>query len=137
MIDFEKYFRINNDFTLNQIEYRSIDTHDSPDATNFVCKDNLEVLRKDGERIDLLFTRNLYFEPSYLYEIRVSANFSIEYIQNNKSEVDWSQIDLIEEIKNDQNMVLGRIISKISLLISEITSCSRFIPVITPPSFMS
>lgn len=136
MFDFEKYFSLNQDLLLKQIAYNSIEIHDSPETAKLICKDDLEILNRDEEKINLIFTRKLKFDPNCLYEIIVSFAFSLVFNQNNKSELDWGKIDLIEELKKDNNVVLGNIISRASLLISEITSCSGYIPVITPPSFM-
>ncbi|NLO09277.1 MAG: hypothetical protein GX129_05340 [Clostridiales bacterium] len=137
MFDFEKYFSLNQDLLLKQIDYKSIEVHDSPETAKLVCKDELEILKIDEEKIDLIFTRKLNFEPKCLYELTISFGFSLVFNQNNKLEVDWNKIDFVKELKDDQNVVLGNIISRVSLLISEITSCNGFIPIITPPSFMS
>lgn len=136
MLDFNKYLTL-QDCSLKHIEYQLINKNDLPEKASLNCKDKLEILSSNDEKVNFILTRKLYFEPSYLYEINVSVVFSFAFNQNTKSEVDWEKVNLIEELKNDNNIVLGNIISRISLLISEITSFNSFIPVITPPTFMS
>jgi hypothetical protein len=136
MLNFEKYFYQGHDLVLKHIVYQCIDSSASEEA-KLICRDKLEVEDTDERRINLIFTRVLKFEPSFLYELTVSFGFSLFFVKENMHEVNWNEIDIVKELLDDQSGLLENIMSRASLLISQITSCSGYMPIITPPVFMN
>ena len=60
-----------------------------------------------------------------------------EIKKERKEEYDWDKINLAEEFRENGEFVLGNLMSRISLLIAEITSSFGQIPLILPPAIAS
>lgn len=135
MLELDKYFKSNLDVNLYHIEFNIIENNTQVDRVELECIDDLVIKGKDNVKANFIFTRNIKFNPSCLYELSVSFIFSLIYDQDAITDIDLDKIDLVNELKENKNIYLGNVISRASLHIAQITSSSGLMPIITPPSF--
>lgn len=92
--------------------------------------DNLKALtQEDGIRI--IVTRTLTFDPEALFVLNVSFGADLKFNER-KSEYEWSEINLAEEFGENGDFVITQLMSRISLLIGQITSSFGQPPLILP-----
>ena len=85
----------------------------------------------------LTITLSLYFDPEEIFELSLSYGAILKIKKERKEEYDWDKINLAEEFRENGEFVLGNLMSRISLLIAEITSSFGQIPLILPPAIAS
>ncbi len=97
---------------------------------SLLCQDNLKaMLSEDGVRI--IVTRTLMFEPEALFALNVSFGADLKFNER-KVEHEWTEINLAEEFGENGDFVTGQLMSRISLLIGQITSSFGQQPLILP-----
>lgn len=134
MLDFDKYFSSNQEICLKNIDYKLIDDICESETVTLACVDELVLEATTEERVSFELTRHLKFEPNSLYSLSITYGFSLLFNQEFKKEIDWSNVDMTRELIDSKGLCLGNIISRISLLIAQITSTSGQMPIVTPPS---
>lgn len=131
IVNLEKYFLPEHTFYLNEVNYKIIEGDISGNELN--CTDNLNVTVNENDEVRILFTRALKFNPESVFELSVSFGALLKFNDTNKHEIDWHNINLAEEFKENGMFVLQNLISRSSLLIAEITSSFGQSPIILPP----
>lgn len=95
-------------------------------------KDYYEIADYDNEYIEIKFVRENFFEPNFLFKIKIAIN--ILYELDNSAEKEIKLSDLKEELDNRKETLLTPAVHQISLLISNLTNVNtNDIPMITPP----
>lgn len=136
-MEINKYFEKQGSFYLNDINYKTISLEAEPKDIKTKYEDfvSTEII-ENGKQLRVLFTRRIYHQPESLYELFVSFGaiyyFKKEYI--NSAEV--KDIDFLKKFKENRNTLFLNIISRTSMLISQITSSHGKIPLVTPPLYM-
>ena len=126
-----QYFLPEYEFYLEEIKYNRLSASEK-DNDNLICKDTLSAdLIDTGVR--LLITRNLAFEESQLFDLSVSYGAVLTFDESRSTEINWNELDLAREFKDNGGFVLSNLMSRISLLIAQITSSFGQMPLVLPP----
>ena len=83
--------------------------------------------------IKITLKRELKFDPNQLFNISISFCAVLNFNPEKKEEIDWHSLNLTNEFQNNGQFVLQNLMSRISLLIAQITSSYGQTPVILPP----
>lgn len=98
-----------------------------------LCHDNVKVDVNDAG-VRIIIMRTLAFEPDEIFNLSVSFGAYLKFNEK-KSEYEWTNINLAEEFRDNGDFVTAQLMSRISLLIGQITSSFGQYPIITPPTF--
>lgn len=127
-----EYFKPELEIFLDTVSYKRIENLDNKTEQELLlsCQDNLKALtQEDGIRI--IVTRTLTFDPEALFVLNVSFGADLKFNER-KSEYEWSEINLAEEFGENGDFVITQLMSRISLLIGQITSSFGQPPLILP-----
>ena len=130
------YFEAEQEFYLDKILYNRIDKKEQANEYSLNCIDNIEAAVNENI-VKLTITRALKFDPEEIFELSLSYGAILKIKKERKEEYDWDKINLAEEFRENGEFVLGNLMSRISLLIAEITSSFGQIPLILPPAIAS
>ena len=117
-----EYFKPELEIFLDTVSYKRIENVNDKceQELSLLCQDNLKaMLSEDGVRI--IVTRTLMFEPEALFALNVSFGADLKFNER-KVEHEWTEINLAEEFGENGDFVTGQLMSRISLLIGQITS---------------
>lgn len=120
------------EFYLDKIFYNRIEKNETTQEYLLNCIDNLETIVKE-DKVNLIVRRSVRFEPKEIFELTVSFGVVLKIKKDKMNEYDWSSINLAEEFQANGNFVLDNIMSRITMLIAEITSSYGQNPIIVPP----
>ncbi len=129
----EQYFEKDYQFYLERIKFDRIDSKEDVGEVSLNCRDSISVVVNNDEGVTLIITRKMYFDPNVLFELEVSFGVDLKFIQEKKTEVEWDNVDLASEFKKSGEFVLQNIMSRMSLLIGQITASFGQAPLMTPP----
>ena len=118
-------------YKLQNISYVSKEEED--DSEPFSFYDEYKLLESNSEKITIDYTRYAKTNTGILFDL--SITFRIEHFYNNDQDYDLDDYDIPEEIDSNIDFFSADLISKVSLLIAEITSNFGQFPIITNPSF--
>lgn len=127
-----EYFRPEQEIFLDTISYKRIENSSDSSTQEFalLCQDNVKVLAgEDGVRV--VVTRSLVFDPEKIFTLSVSFGMDLKFNER-KTEYDWENIDLVEEFRENGDFVTVQLMSRISLLIGQITSSFGQQPLVLP-----
>ena len=127
-----EYFKPELEIFLDTVSYKRIENVNDKceQELSLLCQDNLKaMLSEDGVRI--IVTRTLMFEPEALFALNVSFGADLKFNER-KVEHEWTEINLAEEFGENGDFVTGQLMSRISLLIGQITSSFGQQPIILP-----
>lgn len=129
-----EYFLPEQEFYLYKIDYDRIETFSSKTEYSLNCADNIHVEINDKNGVKVIVTRNLFFEPEEMFRLTVAFGANLKFNPQRENEYKWSEINLAEEFRNNGNFVTANLMSRITLLIGQITSSFGQQPLILPPS---
>ena len=132
----EDYFEDELRFYLDKVSYNRIDKKGQAEEYSLKCIDNIEAVVEEGT-VRLTVKRILKFEPEEIFELLVSYGAILKIKEEKKKDHDWEKIDLAGEFRENGQFVLENLMSRISLLIAEITSSYGQPPIILPPVIAS
>lgn len=127
-----EYFRPEQEIFLDTVNYKRIEKSVESFRQEFalLCQDNVKVLAgEDGVRV--VVTRTLVFDPEEIFTLSISFGMDLKFNER-KTEYDWENIDLAEEFRENGDFVTVQLMSRISLLIGQITSSFGQQPLILP-----
>lgn len=127
-----EYFDPNQEYYLDKINYNRIVDTDASECT-LNCTDSLTVTLIDNG-VRLILSRSLNFEPNALFELSVSFGAILTFDESKKNDFDWKAINLAEEFKENGEFAINNLMSRITLLIAQITSSYGQMPIILPPA---
>ena len=108
------------------------------EEVKLTVKDYFEIIDKEyaSDNVEFKISRNLSFEPKSLVDINVcfSVVLKVDDKYKDSSELDYELIR--NEMLSEDSAFMPIIMSRISLIISQLTSSYGERPIITPPSFM-
>lgn len=130
-----EYFLPEQEYYLNEIEYKKIDIFE--DESTLTCEDQIDVELDKQIGIRVIVTREIYFEPESIFKIKVSFGTDLRFNPENVMEYKWDELNLAEEFKENGDFVTRNLMSRISLLIAQITSSFGQQPIVTPPGILS
>lgn len=123
---------------LFSIEYKSVkSTNKLIGDLNIHYMDSLSIYDMTSDKLSVIVTRNLKFDPESLF--RLSISYLIHhYVKDEfRKELDWESYDLDNEIAGNYAYFAGVGMEAVSLLIGQITSSFGRVPIITNPLFKS
>ena len=82
----------------------------------------------------LIILNTLNRKMDEIFNLSVSFGAHLKFNEK-KSEYEWTNINLAEEFRDNGDFVTAQLMSRISLLIGQITSSFGQYPIITPPTF--
>ena len=127
-----EYFKPELEIFLDTVSYKRIENLNNKceQELSLLCQDNLKVMtNEDGVRI--IVTRTLMFEPEELFALNVSFGADLKFNER-KAEHEWTEINLAEEFGENGDFVTAQLMSRISLLIGQITASFGQQPLILP-----
>lgn len=134
MINFAEIFNENYQYFLKDIDYKVLTAMPLSNDIGIDIKDTISYETKNGSEFELSINRKVGFVPDQLYELSVCFCASLNIINKEKMQnVNWD-----EEFRNNPvfaNIIQG-LLSRISLLISQITSSYGQNPLVTPPNII-
>ena len=126
------YFRPDLEIFLDTLDYKRIENKnkDIEKEITLLCKDNIKAaVQEDGVRI--IVTRILEFEPEGIFTLSVAFGADLTFNER-KAEQKWEELNLAEEFRESGDFVTAQLMSRISLLIGQITSSFGQQPIIPP-----
>ncbi len=96
--------------------------------------DSLDVCVEEG-KIKVVFLRVVNTVPMELFSISVSFGCFLPLKEDYINEKDWDIVQLKEELLQEKN-IIGGLVSRSSMLISQISSSYGQSPIITQPIFI-
>lgn len=134
MIDnLSEYFNKEYQFYLDSITFNRIDNGDFTNQIKMNCTDQIQTYISD-RTVKLTLTRLVNFQPENLFSLSVSFGAILIIKEEKYKEYDWKTIDLANEFRNSGNFVLDNLMSRITLLIGQITSSFGQQPLILSPA---
>lgn len=133
---FDEYFTGSFSIALENVVYNKLDGIEG--EVSLRIDDVLEIKenKTNVENITAIITRSFSFEPKSLVEVSVSFEVVLELNDKYKNS-DKLDLSLIrKELISEDSVIMSIIMSRISLLISQLTSSYGERPIVTPPSFM-
>ena len=128
-----EYFSNDYEFYLDKVEYiHKKKTHTTSEYV-LNCLDKLETNEISDEQLEVKVTRSLAFSPDHLYNLNVTFVAVLSYNMDKKKELEELSSDLSKDLISNGQFFLSNIMSRISLLISDITASYGQPPVISPP----
>lgn len=131
-MNFKEYFTDEYQYSLKSIVYETIESKETFDTIELNCSDDINSISVENG-LELTFSRKVFFVPKCMYELTVTYSVKLFYVDNTK---EINREELLDILKNEENVYLSNIISRASLLISDITSSYGQNPVVTPPVFI-
>ena len=130
------YFMPGQKYYLDEIAYKRIEKSSGINEYTLCCKDDIKVDSCE-ENIKLTVTRSLRFDPEEVFELSISFGAILEYNKDKKTEMDWENINLADEFRENGQFVLNNLMSRIALLVANITSTGGQLPIIVPTNIVS
>lgn len=136
--DLSSYFLPEYQFFLHQIEFeKKEDVHQNVQDIVLSCSDKLSAsINHENNTVTLLVTRNLSFTPDILFHASITFGATLKF-SDKKPEIDWTNEDLSTEFLHNGQFVTANLMSRITLLMGEITSSSGQTPLFLPPQIIS
>ena len=134
MLNFEENFLDKYQFTLKDVNFHLIEEKQDIKEIRLNIHDDLVPSIKDNQLV-ALFSREIFFEPSALFNLKVDFEMKLTFkddLKLNPKDINWR-----EELVHNPNPFIGNLISRASNLISTITLIQGQSPIITPPTFIA
>ncbi|MCM1100768.1 MAG: hypothetical protein NC079_02540 [Clostridium sp.] len=128
-----EYFLPEQEFYLYKISYEKLDSVTSEEMVTLNSADNVSVEMSNNNNVKIIVTRSLYFDPEEMFRLSVAFGANLKFDPQKTGEYDWDEINLAEEFRDNGDFVTDHLMSRITLLIAQITSSSGQQPLILPP----
>lgn len=131
-----QYFRNEYQIYLNGINFEKFDAIPQPENGEITlnCTDNIAATVKDNEGVEIILTRKLTFVPEQLFGLVISFGADLKFDKEKAKEINWREINLADEFRDNGDFIISNLLSRISLLVAQITSSFGQTPLIIPPS---
>ncbi len=133
MENFERYFLHDKKILLENISYETVKVEGRPSDMKLGVKDTIVAqLLKNGVKIN--FNRALNFDPEGIFSLSVTYSMMMFFDPSTKDEIDWKSTDIATEFRQSCPHLLTALMSRTSLMVSQITSAGGQNPIVTPAS---
>ena len=133
MENFERYFLQEKKILLENISYETVPVEGRPTDMKLGVKDTIVAqLLKNGVKIN--FNRALNFDPEGIFSLSVTYSMMMFFDPTTKDEIDWKSTDIATEFRQSCPHLLTSLMSRTSLMVSQITSAGGQNPIVTPAS---
>lgn len=127
-----EYFEETQEFYLDKVIYKRIESENTMQSYRVNCTDKIEAILQE-QQVKIIVERTLALEPREMFDLSVSYGAVLRFKQDKKDEYDWKNINLAEEFQQNGEFVLANLMSRMSLLIAEITASFGQAPIVLPP----
>ena len=136
-MDFTNFFEKQGTLYLDDIKYNLISLEKDPKNIKIDYVDSVSTeLIESCSKLKVIFTRRVFHVPESIFELKVSYaaiyTFKEEYIGDSEIQM----MDFTTLLKTNKNTLFINIVSRTSLLISQISTSHGKIPFVTPPLYM-
>ena len=128
-----EYFLPEQEFYLHKIVYDRLDSVTSEKMVPLNCADNVNVEVSSNSGVKIIVTRSLYFEPEEIFRLSVAFGANLKFEPQKANEYNWHELNLAEEFRDNGDFVIANLMSRITLLIAQITSSFGQQPLILSP----
>lgn len=132
MIDFNRYFLHEHQIFLDNVNYELVKLDKARGDIKLNCKDTIVAQLIEDVGVKVTFNRTLSFDPEGMFFLSVTFGVMMHFNKVYYDEIMWKNIDIAGEFKAGCPSILTNLMSRTSLLISEITSASGQAPIVTP-----
>ena len=132
-MEFDKYFLSNCNVFLHHAEYDTLSLGGEPKLT---VTDSINAYDVSDENVRIEISRSVSAAPGQLFSLKVVFGVLLTKNPLVIGELDWSKVNVAEEFKKAKKPLINNVVSRISMLISSITSASGVVPVVTPPQLI-
>ena len=132
MIDFNRYFLHEHQIFLDNVNYELVKLEKARGDIKLNCKDTIVAQLIEDVGVKVTFNRTLSFDPEGMFFLSVTFGVMMHFNKVYYDEIMWKNIDIAGEFKAGCPSILTNLMSRTSLLISEITSASGQAPIVTP-----
>lgn len=129
-----EYFLDSYNYYLDQIDYKKLGNPQSGTMLELKCNDQIEAKLDENDRVSVWVRRTLKFDTEEVFFLKISFGAILVFNEKKKDEFDWGKIDLAREFKENGGFVVNNLMSRISLLIAQITASFGQQPLILPPN---
>jgi len=129
-----EYFLPEQEFYLHKVNYDRLDSAVAKNEFTLNCADNINVEVSENSEVKIIVTRSLAFEPGEMFRLSVAFGADLKLDPQKEHEYNWHEINLAEEFRNNGYFVTANLMSRISLLIAQITSSFGQQPLVIPPN---
>ena len=132
------YFQPEYQFFLHNIEYeKKEDAQQDMQSIVLSYSDKLSArINHDDGTVTLLVTRSVSFNPDILFHASITFGAILRF-SDKKPEVPWTEEELSNEFLHNGQFVTANLMSRITLLMGEITSSSGQTPLFLPPHILA
>ena len=125
-------------FSLQKAEYNRIDAPAEGVSTDIELKvkDSLIVTEISNETLCFQVVRSLFFQPANLYSITVVIDAVLSFKDGFVRAPEQDKAFWCDLLKTQGANITGNLLSRTSMIISNILAAMGHIPVITPPSLI-
>ena len=135
MSNYTDFFEDEYRYALSHVEYnRHFSGDDKPTTVSFVAKDSYVVSSRSEREIHVAFNRYIGYNPVSNFDIMISFDMAFT-LKKAVSSDSIDDSDIIRILKESQ--FTTEMISKSSLLISQLTMIGNLNPMILPPNYIS
>ena len=136
MTMFNEYFTGDCSISLENVKYEKINEFEG--NVTLEIKDDFKIKKNtiNSSAVELIISRKLSFIPRSLVDITVSFGVGLELNEKYKGNNALDEDTLKNELFTEDNLITSIVMSRISLLISQLTSSYGERPIVTPPSFI-
>ncbi len=131
-----EFFLPEQAFYLHKIVYQRIDSVSAKEEVLLNCTDNINVEVGEKGEVRVIVTRSLSFEPEEIFQLVVSFGAELKFEPKKANEYNWHEINMSEEFRDNGKFVTDNLMTRITLLIAQITSSYGQQPLILPPNIV-
>ncbi|MBR5447240.1 MAG: hypothetical protein IKV40_02335 [Clostridia bacterium] len=130
MENFNEYFIKEKNLFLENINYETVKA-EKKSMMRLGCRDTVIAQLIGDVGVKVIFNRRLAFEPEALFTLSVSFGVFLRFDPARRGEVNWHEVNIVNEFTKANPAVLSELSSRTTLLVSQITSSAGGVPIIT------
>lgn len=131
-----EYFLPEQQFYLHKIVYNKLDNVSSVEVLSLNCADNIYTELIGNEEVRVIVTRSLSFDPEEIFQLSVAFGADLKFNPEKRGEHAWNEVNLAEEFRDNGDFVTDHLMSRVTLLIAQITSSYGQQPLILAPKIV-
>ncbi len=132
MIDFGRYFLHEQQIFLDNVNYEMQTLEKASGEVKLNVKDTIVAQLMDKKGVKVTFNRTLSFDTEGMFFLSVTFGVFMRFNPVYYDEIMWKNIDIAGEFKLGCQPILTNLMSRTSMMISQITSAAGQVPIITP-----
>ena len=129
-MNFENYFEATYQYVLENITYNRLP--ETADSFEITLLDTMKFTLLQND-LHVLVERNLSIQPKCLFELKVAYGILLHF--KDGCSVQHTDEEWLEFFSKNDNPYTSLVMSRISLVISQITAANGQQPLVTPPQF--